>query len=306
MKTRVDIISGFLGAGKTTFIKKLVKDLYLQEKVVILENEFGRVNIDQDTLGREGLTVKLIQAGCICCSSSMELSKGVKDIIEEYHPDRIIIEPTGLAKLSEIKKLLKEQEILDLCEIEHIITIVDAKNYYVRTMISKDFFEDQIRASRVMFLSRTNELKEDKLNRVKADILRIQPNCLIIDEVWENITAVSLEKYINYQQDASLDPKRNTLRHNHSNDFDRYEILTDYYEIEQMKELIRDIEQGMYGEIHRLKGICDDTQHGLYSVDFIPGEMIIKPFAGTTDQNGQSKICLIGRNLEKEKLDLLF
>ena len=305
MKTKVDIISGFLGAGKTTFIKKLVKDLYLQEKVVILENEFGRVNIDQETLVREGLTVKPIQAGCICCSSSMELSKGVKDIIEEYHPERIIIEPTGLAKLSEIKKLLSEQELQELCDIEHIITIVDAKNYYVRTMISKEFFEDQIRASRVMFLSRTNELQEDKLSKVIEEIHKIQPNCLIIDQVWDNISVEKLNEYIDNQTDFLPHKKRITIREHHPNDFDRYEIMTDYYSMEQAKQLIKELEAGRYGEIHRLKGICDDAELGLYSVDFIPGEMMIQPVLGSKEQHGHSKLCIIGRNLQKSRLEQL-
>ena len=132
MATKIDIISGFLGAGKTTFIKKLIKDLYIDTNVVILENEFGKVNIDEGTFQRESIQVKSIYAGCICCSSSMYLAKGISEIITEFQPDRIIIEPTGIAKLSDVKKLVMDEASDGALELDKIITIVDAKNYHVR------------------------------------------------------------------------------------------------------------------------------------------------------------------------------
>ena len=306
-KTKIDIISGFLGAGKTTFIKKLIQDLYTTDEVVILENEFGRINIDQETLGREGLIVKPIQAGCICCSSSMDLSKGIEEIIQEYHPERIVVEPTGIAKLSEIKKLLKIEEIDQVCEIDHIITIVDAKNYYMRTMISKDFFEDQIRASEVMFLSKTDKMDKDKLSKVKEEIMKIQPNCLIVDEPWDSIEPSLLNEYINYRIDTSNVTHKLGMRKNHANDFERYEIVSETpLNIERITQFINEIDQGIYGEIHRVKGICRDSDKGVYSIDYIPGETIVKPVLGVNTDTFQSRVCLIGREIKKEKLDEIF
>lgn len=307
VKVKIDIISGFLGAGKTTFIKKLIQDLYTTDEVVILENEFGRINIDQETLGREGLIIKPIQAGCICCSSSMDLSKGIEEIIREYHPERIIVEPTGIAKLSEIKKLLKMEEIDQACEIDHIITIVDAKNYRMRTMISKDFFEDQIRASEVMFLSKTDQMDSDKLNKVKEEIMRIQPNCLIVDVPWDHMEPSLLKEYINDRIESSSVKHMLGMRKNHVNDFDRYEIISESpLAMKRITQFIKEIEQGEYGEIHRVKGICRDSDKGIYSIDYIPGEMIVKPFPGENSENFQSRICLIGRQIKKEKLAGIF
>ncbi len=306
-KTKIDIISGFLGAGKTTFIKKMIKDLYTTDQVVILENEFGRINIDQETLGREGLTVKPIQAGCICCSSSMDLSKGIEEIIRDYHPERIIVEPTGIAKLSEIKKLFKLEETNQVCMIDHIITIVDAKNYYMRTMISKDFFEDQIRASEVIFLSKTEQMEEEKLYKVKEEISKIQPDCLIVDKLWEGMEPIRLREYINYKIDTSEVKHKLGMRKNHVNDFDRYEIISDdALNMNRITLFINEIKNGVFGEIHRIKGICKDSENGIYSVDYIPGEMIIKPVVGQHSEVFQSRICLIGRQINKEKLDEMF
>ncbi len=306
-KTKIDIISGFLGAGKTTFIKKLMEGVFPDETIVILENEFGRINIDQENLGREGLTVKPIQAGCICCSSSMELSKGIFDITEEFHPDRIIVEPTGIAKLSEIKKLLLQKELEELCETDHIITIVDGKNYYLRTMISKDFFEDQIRASQVIFLSKTDGMYELKKHTIITEIYKINPFCHIISDPWDSIPLSSFKQLMELKNEAPVSKQQLRLRINHVNDFESYEIIReDSININEVRLFIKDIENNIYGEVHRLKGICTDSEQGLYSVEYVPGETNIKQLPDQTARSGQTKICLIGRNLEAEKLDKVF
>jgi G3E family GTPase len=309
-KTKIDIISGFLGAGKTTFIKKLMEGVLLAEKVVILENEFGKINIDQETLGREGLTVKPIQAGCICCTSSMDLSGGIYEIIREYNPDRIIVEPTGIAKLSEIKKLLQYKEIEELCGMDHIITIVDAKNYYLRTMISKDFFENQIRASEVIFLSKTDEMDEEKKYKVIAELYKIKPSCQVISDPWDSIPAETLKNLIEIKMglknEVTAEKQQLRLRINHVNDFESYEVVrADNVNIVEIKLFIKDIENNRFGEVHRLKGICTDSKLGLYSVEYVPGETVINLLPSGNIQS-QSKICLIGRNIETKKMDELF
>ncbi len=313
-KTKIDLISGFLGAGKTTFLKKLVQDVYPEEKVVILENEFGRINIDQETLNREGLIVKPIQAGCICCSSSMDLSKGIQEIMQEYAPDRIVIEPTGIARLSELKKLLQSEVISKLCVTEHIITIVDAKNYYTRTMISKDFFEDQIRSSKVIFLSKTQDLEKEWLLEVKEAILQIQPDCTVIIEPWDTISGEHLRTIIGFKQtEKSMQGKLMIddignhpikFRKNHVNDFDRHEFLLEgTIGKAQMNQFIQSIQDGRYGEVHRLKGICRDPEGGSYSVDYVPGETVMNELQSEKKEPEQSSVCLIGRNIEHDRLE---
>jgi Putative GTPases (G3E family) len=445
-KTKIDLISGFLGAGKTTFLKKLVQDVYQEEKVVILENEFGRINIDQETLNREGLIVKPIQAGCICCSSSMELSKGILEIMQEYAPDRIVIEPTGIAKLSELKKLLQSEAITKLCETEHILTIVDAKNYYTRTMISKEFFEDQIRSSKIIFLSKTQDLEKEWLLKVKEAILQIQPDCSVISDPWDTISGERLSSIIDlkltdklmqdkliqdklimnnqltgqeinsvptienpaaFSKDENIITENNTgkkmeeksiakistaktnnekddnaknhntkintksnstknsiamiyleknkilgkytpddiilmncmeenehqksyipenkipenkivkhdfekkhpikFRKNYANDFDRHEFLSEgTIGKAQMNQFIQSIQDGRYGEIHRLKGICRDPEGGSYSVDYVPGETVMNDLQSERMEPEHLRICLIGRKIEHDRLEECF
>lgn len=306
-KTKIDIIAGFLGAGKTTFIKKLMQDIVRDEKVVILENEFGKINIDKETLGRDGITVKSIQARCICCTGSGDLSNGILEIIQEYEPDLIMIEPTGIAKLSEVKKILQMKDIAELCEIDRIVTIVDAKNYYIRTLISKEFFEDQIRSSEVIFLSKTDQMDAQKVKDVKDDIHKVQPRCIIVTDTWDKIGSNQLETLIDYKQDVSVIKQPIRLIKNHRNDYESYEIVTaESVNINLIKLFIEDIDKGIYGEIHRLKGICKDDKQGWYSVEFVPGETIILPLANEKVLLEKCQICIIGRQLETNKLNERF
>ncbi len=311
MAIKIDIISGFLGAGKTTFIKKLVKELYLDTNVAILENEFGKVNIDEGTFQRESIQVKSIYAGCICCSSSLDLAKGIREIMSEFQPDRIIIEPTGIAKLSDVKRLVTEEasdgswEISgNALELDKIITIVDAKNYHVRALISKDFFEDQIRSSEVIFLSKTDLVDDEVLSRVKTEINRIQPACQIVDEVWDQIPTDRLKDMMAYMQDTSKIEHKLSMRMNHKNDYDSYEIVSEKsLSTEQITSFVDEIAKGSFGEIHRVKGVCYDAKKGMYSVDYVPKELIIKSLKSEQISLATSKLCLIGRQLEKDKLD---
>lgn len=311
MAIKIDIISGFLGAGKTTFIKKLVRELYLDTNVVILENEFGKVNIDEGTFQRESIQVKSIQAGCICCSSSMYLAQGISEIISEFQPDRIIIEPTGIAKLSDVKRLVMEEVTDDSrkisgkdLELDKIITIVDAKNYHVRMHVSKEFFEDQIRASEAIFLSKTALVDDEVLSRVKAEINRIQPACQVVDEVWDQMSTDRLKELMEYTQDTSKIEHKLSMRINHKNDYDSYEIVTEKsLSTEQITSFVDEIAKDSFGEIHRVKGVCYDTENGMYSVDYVPKELIIKPLNSEQISLANSKLCVIGRQLEKDKLD---
>lgn len=306
-KVKIDIISGFLGAGKTTFIKKLIKDLYQGEKVVILENEFGKINIDEETLERERIAVKPIQAGCICCSSSMSLSKGIIEIMKEFQPERIIVEPTGIAKLSEVKKILQYEELECICELDHIVTIVDAKNYYKRAMISLEFFEDQIRTSRVIFLSKTNELDETARNQVIAAIKKVNPGSSIIHAPWDSISKEELEALLYPKEEENRVKKSISMRINYRNDFESYEFVSELpFNMEEVKLLTEKLEKGGYGEIHRVKGFCKDQNQGFYSIDYVPGETVMKLIDMEHAKSSQTRLCLIGRDLDREKLAELF
>jgi len=302
-KVKVDIISGFLGAGKTTFIKKLMRDVYSDEKVVILENEFGNTRMDQETLGREGITVELVLAGCICCSSTGGLIKGINEIIRVYEPERIIVEPTGIAKLSDVIKILQTQDMIELAIIDHVVTIVDAKNYYIRMQISKEFFENQIRSSEIIFLSKTDQMEEKSIKEVINILYKIHPNNRIISEVWDRIYVDQLNEILSFKIDSSEVKLPIRLSKNQRNDFESYEIETaERISVDQWKLFLKDVTQGSYGEIYRVKGHFRTSETDWFTLQYVPGETIILPLIQINETLNQTKISIIGRLLEVEKL----
>jgi G3E family GTPase len=306
-KTKVDIISGFLGAGKTTFIRKMMQDLYSRDQVVILENEFGKINIDKETLGREGYTVKPIHASCICCTGILDLTTGIKDILREFGPDRIIIEPTGIAKLSDVKKILLSKELNELCDIDHVITIVDARNYRARIMVSKDFFENQLRSSEVIFLSKTDGMDTESINNVETEIQKIQPSGLIVKQPWDEISASQLKTLIEYKNETKGNGHQVRMLQYHNNDFESYEIITEHaIASEVIKNFLKEAEHGAYGEVHRVKGIFCNTDGNWLSVEFVPGEVILLPIERDKVTTAQSMLCILGRELQRDKLDHIF
>lgn len=301
-KIKVDIISGFLGAGKTTFIKKIVQELYSKENVVILENEFGKINIDKETLQRESIQVKPIQASCICCTGFGDLANGILEIIREYAPERIIIEPTGIAKLSEVKKIFKDMEIASLCELDHIVTIVDGKNYYSRMMVSKEFFENQIRASEVIILNKTESMQEEDINRMIDNLHILQPNIPIVTANWQRMKHQELKALLEVKKDA-VENKTIRLLQKYKNDFESFEFITDdSINMNDIRVVFQEIEKGEFGELHRGKGICKDPLNGWYSVEYVPGELNITSLPDTNSVIEHTSLCFIGRNINRCKL----
>ena len=141
--TKVDIISGFLGAGKTTFIKKLISDVYPGEQIVLIENEFGEIGIDGTFMNNAGIEVTEINSGCICCSLVGDFEASLKEVLETYHPDRIIIEPSGVGKLSDVIKAVSTINS-DEMELDNFITVVDAKKCRMYTKNFGEFYNNQV------------------------------------------------------------------------------------------------------------------------------------------------------------------
>lgn len=185
--TKVDIISGFLGAGKTTLIKKLIKEVFAGQKVVLIENEFGEIGVDGGFLKDAGINVTEMNSGCICCSLVGDFAEALKKVIEEYHPDRVIIEPSGVGKLSDVSKAVmgdaKETEL----EIATTTAVVDAKKAKVYMKNFGEFFNDQIETARTIILSRTQNITDDKLEEVVALMKEKNADATIITTPWDDI-----------------------------------------------------------------------------------------------------------------------
>lgn len=182
--TKIDIISGFLGSGKTTLIRKLLNETLKNEKVVLIENEFGEIDVDSDFLKDTSIEIKSINAGCICCSLQGDFEEALKKVIETYSPDRIIIEPSGVGKLSDVTKAVKtvkEAKINALC------TIVDARKCKIYAKNFKEFFNDQIKAATCIIMSKTQTISEEKLKEAYAIIKEINPEARIMTTAWDNL-----------------------------------------------------------------------------------------------------------------------
>ena len=191
-KTKINIVSGFLGSGKTSFIKKLIKESDDFSKTVIIENEFGEVSIDGTILEREGLSVREINAGCICCSVADDFASSIKDIKKVFNPDKILIEPSGVGKLSDIKAICLKYP--DLFEINRSITIVDASKYFMYKVNFGDFYLDQIKNSDTIVFSRYSQAKEAGIDigEIIRDIKKENDQAQVIDSEWDAFMAIDL------------------------------------------------------------------------------------------------------------------
>lgn len=186
---KVDVISGFLGAGKTTLIQKLIKDVFAGKKVVLVENEFGEIGIDGGFLQEAGITINEINGGCVCCTLQGDFHDALEKVENTYHPDHIIIEPSGVGKLSDILSIVKSVEGL---ELNSYSAVVDAKRCKIYHKNFKEFFDDQISTACCVILSRTQLVSEDKLNEDVSIIRELNPDVRIITTPWDDLNGESI------------------------------------------------------------------------------------------------------------------
>ena len=187
--SKVDVISGFLGAGKTTLIQKLIKDVFAGKKVVLVENEFGEIGIDGGFLQEAGITINEINGGCVCCTLQGDFHDALEKVENTYHPDHIIIEPSGVGKLSDILSIVKSVEGL---ELNSYSAVVDAKRCKIYHKNFKEFFDDQISTACCVILSRTQMVSEDKLNEDVSIIRELNPDVRIITTPWDDLNGESI------------------------------------------------------------------------------------------------------------------
>lgn len=187
--SKVDVISGFLGAGKTTLIQKLIKDVFAGKKVVLVENEFGEIGIDGGFLQEAGITINEINGGCVCCTLQGDFHDALEKVENTYHPDHIIIEPSGVGKLSDILSIVKSVKGL---ELNSYSAVVDAKRCKIYHKNFKEFFDDQISTACCVILSRTQLVSEDKLNEDVSIIRELNPDVRIITTPWDDLNGESI------------------------------------------------------------------------------------------------------------------
>ena len=231
--TKIDIISGFLGAGKTTLIKKLLAEAYQGEKLVLIENEFGEISIDGGFLKDSGVQVSEMSSGCICCSLVGDFNKALKEVHEKYQPDRILIEPSGVGKLSDVIVAVENtvKDVPDM-KLNSFVTVADATKVKVYMKNFGEFYNNQIESAGTVILSRTQKLSQEKLEAAAALLRQKNPTAAIITTPWDQIDGktilaavekVSLADEMLEKMRAEHEADEHEHEHHHHHDHDDHD-----------------------------------------------------------------------------------
>ena len=218
--TKIDIFSGFLGAGKTTLIKKLIQESFGGQKVVLIENEFGEIGIDGGFLQESGIQINELNAGCICCSLVGDFREALKKVVAEYHPDRILIEPSGVGKLSDVTRAVEGvAETLDV-ELSSFVTVADVNKVKMYMKNFGEFYDDQISHASCILLSRTQTASEDKVAAAVALLREKNPTATIVTTPWEQLTGAQILSAMSQKHDfvaelLALAAQANAEHHHH-------------------------------------------------------------------------------------------
>ena len=337
--TKIDIISGFLGAGKTTLIKKLIEEGLKGQKVVLIENEFGEIGIDGGFLKESGIQINEMNSGCICCSLVGDFNTALKDVLEQYTPDRIIIEPSGVGKLSDVMKAV--QKVVDAEEnvvLNSHITVADAMRAKMYLKNFGEFYRNQVEFASAVILSRSQNVKEDKLEKAVVLLRDINGKCPIVTTPWEELSGAQLLEVMEGENDfakelmeaAQVCPEcghhhdhgEECHEHHHDHDHDccghdhhhhhADEVFTSWgketpkkYTEEGIRAILDTLskeDSNEYGIILRAKGIVPDENGKWIHFDLVPGEDEVR--YGSAEYTG--RICVIGSKLNEDKLEELF
>lgn len=223
-KTKIDIFSGFLGAGKTTLIKKLIQECFAGERIVLIENEFGEIGIDGGFMREAGIQVNELNSGCICCSLVGDFGKALHDVVDQYSPDRILIEPSGVGKLSDVITAVQNAH-LDVT-LNSFVTVVDALKAKMYLKNFGEFFENQVAHAGAILLSRTAECPANRLEEVVGLLRGLNPHARIVTTPWKELTGVQLLQTMEGSRDLvqevldeiAREPHHEHHHHHHDHD----------------------------------------------------------------------------------------
>lgn len=325
--TKVDIISGFLGAGKTTFIKLLIENVFAGEKLVLIENEFGEIGIDGGFLKDAGIEITEMNSGCICCTLVGDFSKALRKVIEEYHPDRVLIEPSGVGKLSDVSKAIEHVKKEADIEIEGRITIVDGKKAKLYLKNFGEFFKDQVAYANTIVVSRTQMMEDHSIEECVKMLREENKEASIISTSWDKLSKEAIEHALspNTQLEGIFEEEKCPVcshehhhegacgcghEHHHHHHHHADEIFTSWgqetphkYTEEELDFLLKALsETEGYGTILRAKGIVEMENGSWKQFDLVPQEYEVRESAA--DYTG--RLCVIGTDLKEDELTELF
>ena len=215
--TKIDIFSGFLGAGKTTLIKKLIKEAYAGEKLVLIENEFGEIGVDGGFLKDSGIQINELNSGCICCSLVGDFSKALQKVYAEYHPDRILIEPSGVGKLSDVIRAVESADLHD-CKINTFTAVVDAAKCKMYMKNFGEFFNDQIETAACIVFSHADVASEEKLAQAVALVKEHNANATIVTTPWNQLSGKEILSAMEHSETLATELEKLAEEHEHHHD----------------------------------------------------------------------------------------
>ena len=318
---KIDIISGFLGAGKTTLIKKLLKDGFQGEQVVLIENEFGEIGIDGGFLKEAGIQIREMNSGCICCSLVGDFGTSLKEVVTKYDPDRILIEPSGVGKLSDVIKAVQGvQDEVDI-KLNSYTTVVDAKKCKMYMKNFGEFFDNQIQYAGAIIMSRTDIASEKKVQESLELLRSLNKDAAIITTPIENLDGKKLVEVMEHPVSLEQEMLEEEHEHHHHHDgecgcgHDHHhhhadEVFTSWgretikkYTREGLEKILEALsESDKYGIILRAKGMLPAEGGTWIYFDMVPEETEIRE--GAPEYTG--RLCVIGSKLDEHALEELF
>ena len=309
---KIDIISGFLGAGKTTLIKKLIENKSKNEKLAIIENEFGDVSIDGDILKGPNIDIKEISSGCICCSIAGDFESSISELVKKYNPDRLIIEPSGVAKLSEIVNSIKQTSNKFNSNISFIITVIDVSNFDMYLDNFGEFYINQISNANTIVCTRVDLIDEHTLKSVVGKIRKLNKDADIIQIPIQEldgklISDIASKKYENNnstcKKNLKIGSRIKKISTRADKVFDSFGVITQKkFCKDELDKIFMRFKNDEYGIILRGKGFVIDNNGKWLEFHYTPGQFIVK----NSITHKESKISIIGEKIDKERLKLLF
>ena len=333
--TKIDIISGFLGAGKTTFIKKMIDEVFAGEKIVLIENEFGEVGIDGGFLKDAGIEITEMNSGCICCSLVGDFAKNLVEVMDRFHPDRILIEPSGVGKLSDVMTsvidLEKEQDV----KLNALVTVVNALKASKQMKAFGEFFNNQIEYATTVVLSRSQKATPEQLEFCVKQIQALNPKAAVITTPWDEIPGAQILKVMEGQDNLEMKTLAEAQHaahehehHHHDHDHEEHEhhhhdhdhehhhhhhadeVFISWgketphkFSRETIENAMKAFAEGQeYGTILRSKGMVESTEGGWIYFDLVDGEYELRD--GEPDYTG--RLVVIGTDMDEHRLEELF
>ena len=318
--TKIDIYSGFLGAGKTTLIKKMIKEAYAGQKLVLIENEFGEIGIDGGFLQDAGIEITEMNSGCICCSLVGDFGKALEQVISQYTPDRILIEPSGVGKLSDVEAAV-EKVVSDTVSLGNLVTVADAGKCKMYMKNFGEFYNNQVETAGTIILSRTDGISEEKLHTCVELLKEKNPHAVIVTTPWDQLTGSQILQAMEQGNTMLHEMEEEHHRHHHHHDehcdcgchehhhHHADEVFTSWgvetpkkFTEEEIKAALASFDSEEHGMVLRAKGIVAAKEGQWIHFDYVPGEADIRRgAAGVT-----GRLCVIGSDICEHHLTELF